>query len=81
MSGEVVAAIVAAGVTVLASVGSSIYTAGATVGRVKDQEKLLEKQNLRLDGHDITLSLHGERIAKGEAWREGYRAGKGDRPT
>jgi hypothetical protein len=51
---------------------AAIFTAGAVVGRIKDQE-------LTIKGHDAWLKDHEKRITTSEAWRDGFAAGKRDR--
>lgn len=62
------------GPTIVAVV-TMIFTAGALVGRIRDQETTLVDHHDRLDGHDTKLESHAIAIAKMESWKEGYNAG------
>ena len=55
---------------------SVIYASGAIVGRIKDQEVTIAAHNEWLKSHDMRLGINEIAIAKGEAWRAGYDAGK-----
>lgn len=63
------------GPTIVAVV-TAIFIAGQITGRIKDQEKTITDHHMRLGGHDTKLEDHGTRLAKAEAWREGYNAGR-----
>lgn len=54
---------------------SVIYQSGALVGDQKAQNGRLDSHDDRLDGIEVKLDGHSERIARAEAWREGYAAG------
>jgi hypothetical protein len=54
---------------------SVIFIAGQVTGRIKDQEKTLEKHDGRLNAHDSTLIDHAVRIARSEGFTQGFNAG------
>lgn len=56
---------------------TAFFVAGKIAGRIGDQEKTLKQHNDRLDEHEDKLGAHAIAIAKSEAWRAGYEAGKG----
>jgi hypothetical protein len=51
-----------------------IFTAGLLVGRIRDQEKTIKDHHDRLNGIDLRIDNHSDRLARSEAWREGYNA-------
>lgn len=60
-----------------------IFTAGMTIGRIKNQEDALKSHDDRLndvddrlDGVGTKLENLGNRMTASEAWREGYNAGR-----
>lgn len=53
-----------------------IFLAGQVTGRIKDQENTIKSHNDRLNDHDGRLGDLDVAVAKAEAWREGYNAGK-----
>lgn len=55
----------------------AIFTAGLLVGRIRNQERALGEHYDRLNGHDADLKNHADRLARTEAWREGYSAAVG----
>lgn len=58
------------------AVVTAIYTGGALVGRIKNQEITLKEHHDRLDNHDDRLSSLDVKAAESKAWREGYNVGK-----
>lgn len=53
-----------------------IFTAGMTIGRIKDQEVTLKDHDDQLRAHDGKLDSLGNRMTASESWREGYNAGR-----
>lgn len=53
-----------------------IFTAGMTIGRIRDQEVTLKDHDGRLDAHDGKLENLGNRMTASESWRDGYNAGR-----
>jgi hypothetical protein len=53
-----------------------IFTAGMLVAKVSNQDKRLDGHSTQLESHEDRLNDHSVKIAKAEAWREGYNAGK-----
>jgi len=61
------------GPTIVAAI-TMIFTAGLLVGRIRNQELTLKDHHDRLDSIDTRLDGHSDRLARSEAWREGYNA-------
>lgn len=59
--------------TVVAGI-TMIFTAGLLVGRIRNQETTLKDHHDRLNVIDTRLDGHSDRLARSEAWREGYNA-------
>lgn len=55
---------------------SAVFIAGQIAGRIRNQEKTLAKHDGRLEEHEDRLNDHDVLLAKSEAWRQGYNAGK-----
>ena len=53
-----------------------VFTAGMTLGRIKDQEITLKDHHDQLKEHGSELNSLGNRMTASEAWRDGYNAGK-----
>lgn len=51
-----------------------VFTAGLLVGRIRNQETTLKDHHDRLNIIDTRLDGHSDRLARSEAWREGYNA-------
>lgn len=59
--------------TIVAAI-TMIFTAGLLVGRIRNQELTLKDHHDRLNTIDTRLEGHSDRLARSEAWREGYNA-------
>jgi hypothetical protein len=59
----------------LVSLGLAVFVAGSMSQQLKDQGKRIDAHDERLKGHDDDLKDHSDRLARAEAWREGYSAG------
>lgn len=66
--------------TVTSVVVGTVFTAGQVTGRIKDQETTLVRHEGTLNDHEDRLNDHDIEIERAKAWREGYNAGKGNRP-
>jgi len=77
---------------VVGPIGVAIFLSGRLTQRIEQNEdSIAEMKNgcaarmtgvvNRLDGHDLTLGLHSVQIAKAEAWRDGFSAGRAGAPA
>lgn len=69
----------AAWMPAIITVLTAIFIAGQITGRIKDQEKTLARHDHQLGEHEDRLNDHSVKIAKNDAWRDGYNAAKGAR--
>jgi hypothetical protein len=63
----------------IVSVVAMIFTAGLMLGKLRGHDSTLGEHRTWLLGHDADLRDHGERLARSEAWRDGYAAAKSDK--
>lgn len=63
------------GPTVVAAI-TMIFTAGTLVTKINRHDEDLKDHGERLDNHDKEIGSLDVRVAKQEAWRDGYNAGK-----
>jgi hypothetical protein len=59
----------------LVAIVTAIFIAGQVTGRIKDQEIVLKRHDLRLDGHDDKLGEHSVALAESKAFQSGYTGG------
>jgi hypothetical protein len=62
----------------LVAIVTAIFTAGLLTGRIRNQETTLVEHRKWLLRHDENFVEQGERLARAEAWSEGYAAAKKD---
>jgi hypothetical protein len=58
------------------SIVVGIVVIGKTIGRIDNQEKTLAQHDDRIVAVEDKTAAHDIAIAKSEAWREGFKAGK-----